>query len=86
MSTVRVSLAHGEATAGVLPAPGRCSISTDGRVRQSRGSVDRHTSQSQPIIGTPCEVPVPRKVMRTRYGVMMRFWSPCACTKRIRSS
>ena len=58
----------------------------DGRSRVSRGSEERQVAQSQPIIGTPCEVPVPRKVMRTRYGVMMRFWSPCACTKRIRSS
>ena len=38
------------------------SIRIDGRVRRSRGSVDRQTAQSQPIIGTPCDVPVPRTV------------------------
>ncbi len=37
----------------------------DGRQRRSRGSSDRHVAHSQPIIGTPCDVPVPRKVMRT---------------------
>src|SRR3954464_2723432 len=38
------------------------STKIDGRRRRSRGSADRHTGQSQPIIGTPCDVPVPRKV------------------------
>jgi hypothetical protein len=28
----------------------------------SRGSVDEQTSHAQPIIGTPDEVPLPRKV------------------------
>src|SRR3984893_6717935 len=37
-------------------------IRIDGRVRRSRGSGERQTSQSQPIIGTPCEVPVPSSV------------------------
>jgi len=32
------------------------------RSRWSRGSGDWQTSQSQPIMGTPCDVPVPRKV------------------------
>src|SRR3712207_677963 len=32
------------------------------RSRLSRGSDEWQTSQSQPIIGTPCDVPVPRKV------------------------
>src|SRR5687768_796916 len=36
-------------------------MSTLGRVRWSRGSVDRQTSHAQPIIGTPALVPVPRK-------------------------
>jgi hypothetical protein len=31
----------------------------DARVRRSRGSVEVQVPQSQPIIGTPCEVPVP---------------------------
>ncbi len=43
----------------------RSSSAMDGRDRASRGSVDRHTPQSQPIIGTPCDVPVPRKRTRT---------------------
>ena len=34
----------------------------DGRVRRSRGSVERHTAQSQPIAGTPCDVPLPSTV------------------------
>src|SRR5689334_5798138 len=34
------------------------------RFRQLRGSVEVHTSQSQPRAGTPVEVPVPRKVNR----------------------
>jgi hypothetical protein len=38
------------------------SINIDGRVRLSRGSVDRQTAHVQPIIGTPWDVPVPRKV------------------------
>ena len=35
---------------------------TDERNRLSRGFSDRHTGQSQPITGTPTEVPVPRNV------------------------
>ena len=31
----------------------------DGLVRRSRGSLERQVLQSQPIIGTPCDVPVP---------------------------
>src|SRR5918992_3414046 len=34
------------------------------RVRLSLGSVERQTGQSQPIWGTPNDVPVPRKVSR----------------------
>jgi hypothetical protein len=34
----------------------------DARKRASRGSVEVHTAQSQAIMGTPWEVPVPRKI------------------------
>src|SRR6187200_1419977 len=34
----------------------------EGRIRRSCGSGDWHTSHVQPIIGTPCDVPLPRKV------------------------
>jgi len=34
----------------------------DGRIRRSRGSVERQTAHSQAIIGTPCDVPVPSSV------------------------
>jgi hypothetical protein len=37
---------------------------SDGRSRLSRGSVERHTLHVQPIIGTPCDVPVPRNIRR----------------------
>ena len=40
------------------------SIRIDGRSRRSCGSVDRHTAQSHPIEGTPCEVPLPSTVTR----------------------
>jgi hypothetical protein len=33
-------------------------------VRRSRGSDERQTAQSQPIAGTPVEVPLPRTVTR----------------------
>ncbi len=33
------------------------------RDRASRGSSEWHTAQSHAIMGTPCEVPVPRKVI-----------------------
>jgi hypothetical protein len=45
--------------------PSASSMKIDGRQRWSRGSSDRQTAQSQPIAGTPVEVPVPRNVMRT---------------------
>ncbi|GAC1431721.1 MAG: hypothetical protein NVSMB65_05220 [Chloroflexota bacterium] len=38
------------------------STRTEGRVRLSRGSFERQTSQEHPIIGTPWLVPVPRSV------------------------
>ena len=48
-------------------------------------------AQSQPIAGTPCDVPLPRTVMtrsrfEARYGSMMRLPAPVASTKRMRSS
>ena len=39
-----------------------CSTSTETRRRLSRASADEHVSQSQPMEGTPVDVPVPRKV------------------------
>ena len=48
----------------------RVSTKMDGRSRVSRGSAERQVAQSQPIIGTPCDVPVPRKVISSRrYGL-----------------
>src|SRR4051812_49325458 len=41
------------------------SNKTEVRRRLSCLSVDVHTSQSQAITGTPCEVPVPKNVMVT---------------------
>src|ERR1700691_4068096 len=38
------------------------SIITEGRVRRSRRSAEWHTAQSQPRVGTPIEVPLPRTV------------------------
>ncbi len=43
-------------------------IRTDARSRRSRGSSERQTGQSQPIMGTPAEVPVPRKVRERGMG------------------
>jgi hypothetical protein len=47
----------------VAPLARRTRI--DGRARVSRGSVEVHTTQAQPIIGTPIDVPVPRNVTST---------------------
>src|SRR5437867_9563684 len=57
------------------PSPPVISIRMDGRLRRSRGSVERHTRHSQPIIGTPWEVPVPRRVT-------LRFNNPLSATRR----
>src|SRR4051794_4621901 len=55
-----------DAANGEPPLPdSTISIRIDGRVRRSRGSVEWHTAQSQPIIGTPCEVPLPSTVTLT---------------------
>lgn len=40
----------------------RVSTMADVRSRLSRGSVERQTAHRHPMTGTPCEVPVPRKV------------------------
>src|SRR4051812_27555190 len=45
--------------------PSSVAMSTEVRSRRSFGSVDLQTAQSQPIIGTPCDVPVPRNVIFT---------------------
>src|SRR5688572_14264773 len=55
----------GPASMRIAP-PASVWMTTEGRVRRSRGSSDRHVPHSQPIIGTPCEVPVPRKVICKR--------------------
>src|SRR5688572_33226165 len=44
-------------------------INADARYRWFRGFSDRQTGQSHPIIGTPTEVPVPRKT-KVRSPVM----------------
>src|SRR5919109_3095539 len=46
-----------------IVAPPSCTTAPL-RVRLSLGSVERQTGQSQPIWGTPNDVPVPRKVSR----------------------
>src|SRR5438477_7213317 len=38
------------------------SIMMEGRVRRSRGSVERQTAQSHPNVGTPMDVPLPSTV------------------------
>ena len=38
-------------------------IKTDDRRRLSFAALERQTSQSHPITGTPCEVPVPKKTI-----------------------
>src|SRR5215471_18777950 len=48
----------------------------EGRVRRSRGSLEWQTAQSHPIIGTPWDVPVPRRVI-------LRFNDPLAAALRL---
>ena len=45
-----------------LTPPSCQRSSRDGRSRRSCGSAEVHTAQSQPSVGTPIEVPVPRNV------------------------
>jgi hypothetical protein len=40
-------------------------MSAEVRSRLSRGSAEWHTSHGQAIMGTPCDVPVPKKVSFT---------------------
>lgn len=47
----------------------------EGRVRRFRGLVEVHTEHSHPIIGTPCEVPLPNMMT-----LIMRTWYRCAAT------
>lgn len=47
---------------------------TDERRRLSQGSPEAQTRQSQAITGTPCEVPVPRKViLSVNLGAQLMF-------------
>ena len=92
----RVDEDRADRAARTATAPAdRTSIRIDGRVRRSRGSDERQTAQSQPIAGTPCDVPLPRTVTRIMadgsigdrfYGSMMRLPALLASTKRRRSS
>ena len=41
--------------------PSHCTM-TEGRVRRSWGSAEVQTRQSQPMVGTPIEVPLPSTV------------------------
>ena len=43
-------------------------ISTEDLKRLSRGSADWQVSQEQAITGTPCEVPVPKKVTFSNFS------------------
>src|SRR6478735_7618135 len=47
-------------------------METEGRVRRSRGSCDVQTRQSQPRVGTPMEVPLPR-IVKTACIVVRSF-------------
>src|SRR5438445_8441262 len=58
--TWRTEAATRDAAAGPEASP--ISMRIDGRVRVSRGSDERQTAQSHPIIGMPCDVPVPSSV------------------------
>ena len=78
----------GEVSTRIDARPGT-STKIDGRSRLSCGSAEVHTSHAQPMLGTPEEVPVPRKVMRaaaaltlrlrsSRQGMMMRDFGSAA--------
>ena len=58
--------------------PGRPSVTRiAGRSRVFFGSGDVQTAQSQPIIGTPCDVPLPRTVTFMPPLYPNRAWSGC---------
>ncbi len=48
--------------------PASSEISIDDRVRWFRLSIELQTSQSQPMSGTPVDVPDPRIVTRTFFS------------------
>src|SRR5580765_881167 len=77
----RTAAANGDCRCAGAPASGTISIRIDGRDRLSRGSLDRHTSQSQPIAGTPWEVPLPSTVTRRAEGLGLN--DPTATTGRL---
>jgi hypothetical protein len=52
----------------------------EGRRRRSRGSVEVHTGQVQPRVGTPIEVPLPRKV---RVAFIERFLAASSWLKAL---
>src|SRR5262245_18093473 len=58
----RRSVAVSTSTVRIPPSGESTSRRMDGRIRRSRGSVERQTAHSQAIIGTPCDVPVPSSV------------------------
>ena len=45
-----------------MMCPLSVTMAAEVRRRLSRGSVDRETGLLLPIIGTPCEVPVPKNI------------------------
>jgi hypothetical protein len=52
----------------------------DARVRWFRGSLEVQTAQSHAIMGTPCEVPVPRKItsmVQPQANAMAPAWQVC---------
>src|SRR6185437_8996623 len=54
--------------------PSYCSI-TEGRVLWSCGSLDVHTRQVQPMVGTPIDVPLPRTVRTAFIFVLVLRWA-----------
>ncbi len=54
----------------------------DVRVRLSRGSGDVQTGQPHPIIGTPCEVPLPRTITSIFVAAMIGPAGPQGTKKK----
>ena len=52
----------------MISDPPATSRRRPGRIRRLRGSVERQTAQSQPMTGTPVEVPLPSIVRRSGVG------------------
>src|SRR5438034_951338 len=59
-----------------ITGPFSASSTIDGRRRRSCGSVERQTAQSQPIAGTPVDVPLPSTVT-------LRFNNPLPLARRL---